>query len=213
MERLEQELRVVRQRFGDDVQNFWKSIHMVCIQKICPKILRDHLAVQASSIDSFEKQRLTIEKFLQANVQRSGATLMDVDALVKTRGGMKGGTGKDKEGKSKKFEGNCVWCGAYGHMIEDCQKKAAGKPQVPQKHPERQLVFFWGVGFLVGKPPDGIFRISGWTNVYVCFFCEEERRGANRFWKFYPPFFATGSAPHPSATCIPVIYQRVSIWS
>ena len=43
MERLEQELRVVRQRFGDDVQNLWKSIHMVSIQKICLKILRDHL--------------------------------------------------------------------------------------------------------------------------------------------------------------------------
>ena len=61
MERLEQELRVVRQRFGENVQNLWKSIHMVCIQKICPKILRDHFAVQASAIDSPEKQRLTIE--------------------------------------------------------------------------------------------------------------------------------------------------------
>ena len=28
MERLEQELRVVHQRFGDDVQNLWKSVHM-----------------------------------------------------------------------------------------------------------------------------------------------------------------------------------------
>ena len=95
MERLEQELRVVRQRFGDDVQNLWKSIHMVCIQKICRKILRDHLAVQASSVDSPEKQRLTIEKFLQANVHGSGATPMDVDALAKTKGGKKGGKGKD----------------------------------------------------------------------------------------------------------------------
>ena len=33
MERLEQDLRVVRQRFGDAVQNLWKSIHMLCIQK------------------------------------------------------------------------------------------------------------------------------------------------------------------------------------
>ena len=86
MERLEPELRVVRQRLGDDVQNLWKSIHMVCIQKICPKIFRGHLAVQASSIDFPEKQRLTIEKFLQANVHGSGATPMDVDALVKTKG-------------------------------------------------------------------------------------------------------------------------------
>ena len=81
MERLEQELRVVRQRFGDDVQNLWKSIHMSCIQKICPKILRDHLAVEAASNDSGEKQRLTIERFLQANVHGSGATPLDVDGL------------------------------------------------------------------------------------------------------------------------------------
>ena len=111
MERLEQELRVARQRFGDDVQNLWKSIHTVSIQKICPKIIRDHFAVQASSIDSLEKQRLTIEKFLQANVD---------------------GKGKDKGGKSKKFEGGSFWCGACGHMMEDCQKKAAGKPQLPK---------------------------------------------------------------------------------
>ena len=56
---------------------------------------------------------------------------MDADALAKTKGGKKGGKGKDK-GKSKKFEGNCFWCGAYGHMKVDCQKKAAGKPQVPK---------------------------------------------------------------------------------
>ena len=49
---------------------------------------------------------------------------MDVDALAKTKGG------KDKGGKSKKFEG--FWCGAYGRMMEDCQKKAVGKPQVPK---------------------------------------------------------------------------------
>ena len=134
-----EELRVVRQRFGDDVQNLWKSTYMVCIQKICPKILRDHLAVQALSIDSPEKQRLTIEKFLQANVYGSGATAMDVDALAKTKGARKGGKGKDKEGKSKNFEGNCFWCVVYCHMAEDCQKKAAGKQQVP-KSPREDLI-------------------------------------------------------------------------
>ena len=61
----------------------------------------------------------------------SGATPKDVDAVAKTKGGNKGGKGKVKGGTSKKFEGNCFWCGAYGHMMEDCQKKAAGKPQVP----------------------------------------------------------------------------------
>ena len=105
-------------------------------RKICPKILRDHFGVQAPSIDSLEKRRLTIEKFLQANVHGSQATPMDVDALAKT----KGGKGKDKGGKSKKFEGNCFWCGAYGHMMEDCQEKAAGKPQVPKSRrgPDRK---------------------------------------------------------------------------
>ena len=57
---------------------------------------------------------------------------MDVDALAKTKGGKKGGKGKDKGGKSNKFESNCFWCGAYGHMMEDCQKKADVKPQLPK---------------------------------------------------------------------------------
>ena len=136
MDRLEQELRVVRQTFGDDAQNLWKSIHMVYIQKICPTILRDHLAVQAPSIDYPEKQRPTIEKFLQVNVHGSGATPMGVDALAKTKGGKKGGKAKDKGGKSKKWEGNCFWCGAYGHMVEDCQKKGdweTASSQVPAR--------------------------------------------------------------------------------
>ena len=33
---------------------------------------------------------------------------------------------KDKGAKSKEFDG------VYGHMMEDSQKKAAGKPQVPK---------------------------------------------------------------------------------
>ena len=41
---------------------------------------------------------------------------MDVDALAKTKGGKKGGKAKDKGGKSRKFEGNCFWCGANGHI-------------------------------------------------------------------------------------------------
>ena len=53
---------------------------------------------------------------------------MDVDAFAKTKGSKKGGKGKDKGSKSKKFDGN-FWCGACGHMMEDCQKKASGKPQ------------------------------------------------------------------------------------
>ena len=62
---------------------------MVCIQKICPKTLRDHLAVQAASIDSPEKQKL-IEKFLQENVHGTGAAPMDVDALARTNKGKEG---------------------------------------------------------------------------------------------------------------------------
>ena len=126
------DVRVVRQRFGNEVENLWKSIHMVCIQKICPKILRDHLAVQAASIDSPEKQRLTIEKFRQANVHRTRASPMDVDARAKTNGGKKGGKGTDKGSKSEKFGGNCNWRSVYGHMQKDCWAKAAEKPKVPR---------------------------------------------------------------------------------
>ena len=37
---------------------------------------------------------------------------MDVDAFAKTKGGKKGGKGKDKEPEAKKFDGGCFWCGA-----------------------------------------------------------------------------------------------------
>ena len=124
MERLEQELRVVCQRVGNDVQELWQSIHMVCIQKIYPEILRDHLAVQASSITPL-RNGLTLEKFLQA-------TPMDVDALAETKGGKKGGKGKDKSNKPEKFDGNCFWCCAYGHMVQECRKKADLKPKTAQ---------------------------------------------------------------------------------
>ena len=105
---------------------------MVRIQKICPKILRDHLAVQASSVDSPEKQILTSEKFLQANVHGTGASPTDVDAIAKTKGVENGGDGKDKSSKPGKFDGTCFWCGSYSHVMEDCRKKAAGNPKATQ---------------------------------------------------------------------------------
>ena len=110
---------------------------MVCIQKVCPKTLRDHLAVQASSIDSPEKQKVTIEKFLQANVHGSGASPMDVDALAKAKGGKKGDKGGGKGGKPEKFDGDCDWCGKHGHKQKDCWAKAAGKPKVPKSQRPR----------------------------------------------------------------------------
>ena len=57
---------------------------------------------------------------------------MDVEALSKTKGGKKGCKGKDKESETKKFDGNCFWCGAHGHAVKDCRKKAAGKPRTAQ---------------------------------------------------------------------------------
>ena len=64
---------------------------------------------------------------------------MDVDALAKTTGGKKGGKVKDKEPETKKFDDNCFWCGAHGHAMKDCRKKAAGKPKTAwsPRAPER----------------------------------------------------------------------------
>ena len=113
---------------------FGRMVHMVCSQKICPKILRDHLAVQASSIDSPEQQRLTIEKFLQANVHGLGATPMDVDALAKTKGGKKGGKGADKKPETKKFDGTCFCtrpCG--GGLPKEGSREAPNGPRAKAK--------------------------------------------------------------------------------
>ena len=62
------------------------------------------LAAQAASKELSEKQRLTIEKSLQSKVHGSGDAPMDVDAPSKTKGGKKGGKGKDVWSKPKKFD-------------------------------------------------------------------------------------------------------------
>ena len=49
---------------------------------------------------------------------------MGVDAFAKTK--------KDKEPETKKFDGDCFWCGAHGHAMKDCRKKAAQNDQVTE---------------------------------------------------------------------------------
>ena len=41
------------------------------------------------------------------------------------KGPGKGGKGGGKKGSKGKFEGNCHYCGAYGHRISECRKKDA----------------------------------------------------------------------------------------
>ena len=73
-----------------------------------------HIAVQAASIESPEKQRRTIEKSSQSKVHEPGDVPTDVDAPAKTEGGTESGKGKDTR-FGPKFIGHCFWCGAHGH--------------------------------------------------------------------------------------------------
>ena len=101
MERLEQ---VVRQRLGDYVQDIWKWMHVVCVQKTCPKILRDHIAVEVSSIDSLEKQRRTVEKVLQANVHGSERRPWMSMPLPRPREARKAARGKTREASQRSLK-------------------------------------------------------------------------------------------------------------
>uniref|UniRef100_A0A8R1IKP2 CCHC-type domain-containing protein n=1 Tax=Caenorhabditis japonica TaxID=281687 RepID=A0A8R1IKP2_CAEJA len=40
------------------------------------------------------------------------------------------------EGKSRRFNGNCFYCGIFGHTARDCQKKKAGFPRVIRTNEE-----------------------------------------------------------------------------
>ena len=88
----------------DFVQIFWKSI-------------------QEAETDNRE---------VRASKRACFASHMDVDAHAMTKGGKKGGTGKNKSSKPEKFGGKWYWCGSCGHVMEDCRKKAAGTPRVTQ---------------------------------------------------------------------------------
>ena len=87
---------------------------------------------------------------------------MDVDALAKTKGGKRGGKGKDKEPETKKFDGNCFWCGAHDHAMKDCRKKTAGKPETAQspRTPEPEAKGR-GKG---GQSKKGASSLDGWPD-------------------------------------------------
>ena len=127
MERIEQELRVVRQGFCDEVQNLWTSVQVVCIQKICPKILRDHLAAQAASIDSLgSRDWRSRSSFRQTCTDREHRPWM-LTPLPRPREARKAAKEKTKGASQRSL---MVTSGdACGHMMEDFQKKASGKPQ------------------------------------------------------------------------------------
>ena len=78
---------------------FGKSTHVVCILKICPKIFKDHLAVQTSTIDSLRNRDQRSRSFCKRMYM--GQELHTW--ICKTKGGKKGGKGKDKEPGTKKL--------------------------------------------------------------------------------------------------------------
>ena len=86
--------------------------------------------LQARSIVSPEKKRLTIEKFLQANVHGTGPSPMDVDAFDKTKGG-KGKKEQTKEASRRSFTAT-----ATGVAI--CRRTVGRRLLGSQKYPSHR---------------------------------------------------------------------------
>ena len=77
---------------------------------------RDHVLINTSGTKQWSRFIREIEAVELARLN-SRPTPMDLSAV-----------GHDLH-QPKRFEGNCSWCGTYGHMARDCWKKAAAQSQ------------------------------------------------------------------------------------
>ena len=75
----------------------------------------DHLLINTSGTKQWSKFSREIEAVELARLN-SRPTPMDLSAV-----------GYDQQPTG--FEGNCSWCGVYGHMARDCWKKLAAQSQ------------------------------------------------------------------------------------
>ena len=75
---------------------------------------RDHLLINTSGTKQWSRFIKELEAVELARLN-SGPTPMDLSAVV--------------HDQPKRFDGDCLWCGMYGHMVLDCWKKGAAQSQ------------------------------------------------------------------------------------
>ena len=76
--------------------------------------------------DEKEKEQRTERKVKFEEEPNDGETYTNDELLAWIgKGPGKGGKAGGKKGSKGKFEGNCHYCGTYGHRISDCRKKDA----------------------------------------------------------------------------------------
>ena len=121
------------------------DIKCSAVEAMVPESLERHLQLNAMRLKRYEDVRMEVYSYFEActgKVARPSvreqvrdeqqSTPMDVDSLMKGKSKGKGrgkgdgkhgkGTGKGK-GTGSKFDGNCNFCGKYGHRASECWSK------------------------------------------------------------------------------------------
>ena len=200
-----------------------------------PQKIRDHLQINANRIDTYLKAKDEIRAF--SINRKSDKDAMEVDALeskVKelevTIGAMKGGKkgskhgkggnvkGKGKEkgdknnggkgkSKGKGFDGNCNYCGKYGHGEESCWAKPgnnkSGRPvgalenEAGAEQPAAAVPKAKSIALLAQRTPGGSSGSESWI---MGMSSESEKMCAGVFGEL--PMIDSGSA----VTACPLSY-------
>ena len=124
------------------------GMQRMCVMAMCPTRLREHLELSTGTLNTYDKLRIEIMRYLEAHLSTDpqGAAPMEIGALTHSKGGKKGGKGGRQKGKgsereqwgkkggkagrSNSSEELCHRCGKKGHFKSECYAKydAAGKP-------------------------------------------------------------------------------------
>ena len=62
-----------------------EDVSIICVTDMCPKMLKEHLKLNAVSLDTLDKVKNCMEKWVQANVTEYGPSAMDIDAVTKKK--------------------------------------------------------------------------------------------------------------------------------
>ena len=92
VEQWEQQLTNYVERTEEEISD---SMKRAVVRSICPDILQDHLDLNVTRLDTYQKVRTEIDRYVDQTVSKNGPTPMELDSMMQQWPKKPPGKGKD----------------------------------------------------------------------------------------------------------------------